>query len=392
MAKLALILQAMTACFHADELRRILSQDDCKRVLAAVAFVRKDGVDAAATQLRTVANVSTFFVGIRNDITSIQAVKALLELGVRVFAVDTASRSRIFHPKLFLAERKLDAKLIIGSANMTFGGLHNNIEAGALLDLDLTVQDDKDFLANLVKTLEEMPGRFPENVFQVKSVAEAEALFDQGRLLDEDVVIAPLVTASVRKGQRDSLKAIKLPYHALPARQRSVIKPESKAPSAGTSATVSLANSEIQSAPVDGFIKLWESKGLTKRDLNIPTGERTNPTGSMLWKKGATEDIDQRHFFRNEVFEGLDWKMDPMKPRYERVEADFDILIKGLNYGKHTLKLSHNTDTKSRSYEQKKLNDAGSLGQRTEIGSKARFVRSRHVSVSQERQSPVLFD
>ena len=66
---------------------------------------------------------------------------------------------------------------------MTFGGLHNNIEAGALLDLDLTVQDDKDFLANLVKTLEEMPARFPENIFQLKSVAEAEALFDQGRFL-----------------------------------------------------------------------------------------------------------------------------------------------------------------------------------------------------------------
>ena len=55
--------------------------------------------------------------------------------------------------------------------------------------------------------------------------------------------------------------------------------------------------------------------------------------------------------------------MDPKKPHYERVDADFDIVIKGLNYGKHTLKLSHNTDTNSRSYEQKKLNDAGSLGQ-----------------------------
>ncbi len=78
MAKLALILQAMTARFHADELRRILSQDDCKRVLASVEFVSKDGVDSVATPLRMLANIATFFVGIRNDITSIQAVKALL--------------------------------------------------------------------------------------------------------------------------------------------------------------------------------------------------------------------------------------------------------------------------------------------------------------------------
>jgi hypothetical protein len=131
-----------------------------------------------------------------------------------------------------------------------------------------------------------------------------------------------------------------------------VIKPKSKAPSASTVPTASLTKSEIQSAPADSFVRVWESKGLTKRDLNIPTGKTTNPTGSMLWKKGAAN-IEQRHFFRNEAFEGLDWKIDPKKLHYERVKADFEIVIKGLNYGKHTLKLSHNTDTKSRSYEQK---------------------------------------
>jgi hypothetical protein len=73
----------------------------------------------------------------------------------------------------------------------------------------------------------------------------------------------------------------------------------------------------------------------------------------MLWKKGAAEDIDQRHFFRNEIFEGLNWKVDPKLPHYERAEAEFEIVIKGLNYGKHILKLSHNTDIKSLSYKQK---------------------------------------
>ena len=156
MAKLDFILQAMTARFHADELSKILSQKGCKRVIGSVAFVLKDGVDSIATQLQAVAKVSTFFIGIRNDITSIQGVKRLLELGVKVFAVDTASRSTLFHPKLFLAECASDAKLIVGSANMTFSGLHNNIEAGAIVDLDLTAKDDKDFLTNLVKALEEM--------------------------------------------------------------------------------------------------------------------------------------------------------------------------------------------------------------------------------------------
>ena len=40
----------------------------------------------------------------------------------------------------------------------------------------------------------------------------------------------------------------------------------------------------------------------------------THATGSMLWKKGATEDIDQRHFFRDEVFADIDWGTDRVLP------------------------------------------------------------------------------
>ena len=144
--------------------------------------------------------------GIRNDITSVQAVKSLLGLGVRVYAVDTGTRSVIFHPKLFLSEGKTTARLVIGSANMTFSGLHNNIEAGAILDLDLTNKDDKQFLETTVKTLEGLPTQFPDHVFQIKDAAAADALFDDGRLMDEDVVRAPVVASTLRKGNRNPLR------------------------------------------------------------------------------------------------------------------------------------------------------------------------------------------
>ena len=73
----------------------------------------------------------------------------------------------------------------------------------------------------------------------------------------------------------------------------------------------------------------------------------------MLWKKGAAEDIDQRHFFRDEAFAGLDWKTDASLPHYERCTADFHIVVKGINCGKFNLKLSHNTRTNTATYKQK---------------------------------------
>lgn len=354
MAKLDFLLQAVTARFHADELKILLSKEGCKRVLGSVAFVLQDGVSAIAPQLKSVSKVATFFVGIRNDITSVQAVKALLGLGVRVYAVDTGTRSVIFHPKLFLSEGKTTARLVIGSANMTFSGLHNNIEAGAILDLDLKNKDDKQFLETTIKTLESLPAQFPDHVFQIKDAAAADALFDDGRLMDEDVVRAPVVASTLRKGNRDSLKAMKLVRHAPPHRKRAKMKKKAAvAPAAPQAAAAPAAVVPVPAIPNPDFVLIWESKGLTERDLNIPSGDGTHATGSMLWKKGAAEDIDQRHFFRDEAFDGLDWKPDPQKPHLERVEALFEIVVKCLNFGEHTLKLTHNKDTKSASYKQK---------------------------------------
>ena len=349
MAKFDFLLQAVTDRFHADELRKLFSQPDRQRVLGSVAFVLKTGVDSIAPQLQAVAKVSTFFVGVRNDITSVQAIKRLLELGVQVVAVDTGSRATIFHPKLFLSVGKTDATVVIGSANMTFSGLHNNVEAGAILKLDLADGDEKRVVEELVKTFADLPARFPDHVFQIKDAAAADALFAEGRLMDEDLVLAPLVAARVRSGTRDSLPAMKLTRHAAPKRKQSLVKIQ-VAPVTTKTATPKAAPAPPMLDPE--FVLVWESKALTERDLNIPKKKATHAAGSMLWKKGENTGIDQRHFFRDEAFAGLDWKKDPDVPHYERTTANFQIVVKGLNYGSFSLKLSHNTDRNSKSYKQ----------------------------------------
>ena len=353
MAKIDFLLQAVTTEFHAGALRKLLSRPDLECFVASVAFVRLDGVNVVAKELKAVVKVVKFFVGIRNDVTSVQALRRLLELGVKVYAVDTASRSTIFHPKVFLAKGKEKAWGIIGSANMTFPGLHNNIEAGAILALNLANTDDRAFLDSTLKILNELPTKFPDHVFEVKNAAAVERLFDDGRLVDEDIVVAPVVTSSVRKGDRDTLQPMKLSRHVAPVRKRRAIKPKPTAASATpATATATPTPATMPVVHVPEFILIWESRELKERDLNIPSGKRTHATGSMLWKKGAAEDIDQRHFFRDEAFVGLDWKKDKRLPHYERAEASFQIVVKGLNYGTFKLKLSHNTDTTSASYKQ----------------------------------------
>ncbi|MBU1695262.1 MAG: phospholipase D family protein [Verrucomicrobia bacterium] len=342
MASIRFLLQAVTADFHAKALRKLLAAPAMERVVASVAFVRQDGVEAIARQLKAVANVTTFFVGIRNDITSIQAILKLLKLGVRVFVVDTASRSTIFHPKVFLAKGATAATVIIGSANMTFAGLHNNIEAGAIIELNFDDPSDKSLIESVFRVFDDLPAHFPEHVFAVNNARAVRSLLKDGRLADESVVVAPAITSTVRKSVRDHLKSMKLERHAPPSHKRPAVKPKRRG----------AIPSPKRTGPDRRFLLVWESRGLTERDLNIPSGSKTHATGSMLRKKGASEDIDQRHYFRDDVFAGLYWQTDRALPHYERAEAIFQICVKGLHYGSFKLKLSHNTNTESKSYKQ----------------------------------------
>ena len=99
---------------------------------------------------------------------------------------------------------------------------------------------------------------------------------------------------------------------------------------------------------------LWQSGPLKERDLTIPKSVNTHQTGSMLLTQGLMKGIDQRHFFRDNVFSELDWKNDlnPRRAHIERAVAKFKIIISGVEKGDFTLKLSHSTDKISKSYIQ----------------------------------------
>jgi HKD family nuclease len=361
MAKLELILQAATNLTHAEAIRALLRGIAPDSVLISVGFVRETGVEAIEDALRPVGAKCTFFVGIRNEVTTIQGIKRLLALKGKVYAVDTgSSRDPIFHPKLYLAVQKHKAGLIVGSANLTFPGLHNNIEASAVVNLDATDKEDQKFLHDTQMLFAELPKQHPNHVFEIKNEAEADALFESGRLSDELVVAAPAAMNRLRGGNRDTLSRMKLHRVARPQLRAPIRKPAIKAASQKRSAAASSAAAQAKlspsspALPKDEFYLVWESKPLEERDLNIPKGPNTHVTGSMSLDKGLLEgeDVDHRHFFYDDVFQDLNWVAKKKQPHLLIAQANFEVVIKGINHGKYTLILSHNTNTQSRSYEQ----------------------------------------
>jgi hypothetical protein len=96
----------------------------------------------------------------------------------------------------------------------------------------------------------------------------------------------------------------------------------------------------------------------------------------MLFKKGKTPEIDQRHYFRTSVFAGLPWAFDenPKTSHLEKATAFFHVTILGIYQGKFPLLLTHNTKTDTPTYKQKNSMTSLSWGEVRPLIAKADLI------------------
>jgi hypothetical protein len=210
---------------------------------------------------------------------------------------------------------------------------------------------DRVFLDAVVGAFDRMLAMHPNHVFRIMDKKHAMKLFEEGRLADETVILAPVAGSSVRKGERDNLAPMKL---SRVRRPRPTTPKAASAKSATPAKGPATKVAPVSAKPIAGTKYLvWESKPLSERDLSIPRGAKTNPTGSMGFKKGLYGGIDHQHYFRDEVFNGLEWKADAPGSKKQRATANFELVIKNISYGNFNLTVAHSTDTTSASYLQR---------------------------------------
>jgi HKD family nuclease len=330
MAKLKFLLQPTQDRTHAAEVRMALGIENPTLVLISVAFVRQAGVAAISSALQAVAAKTRCFIGIRNDITSIQAVEGLLATGVQVFAVDTASRHKLYHPKLYLAQSAVAARAVIGSANLTFNGLHNNIEASSVVSLELADHEDASFVADTVAAFDNLVLKHPEHVFRIRTIEEAGRLLNQGRLVDEKLIAAPSLASRARADSSpDLLAPIQMSTIASPAvRARQGVR-------SGENPAKSLST-----ATEHGDL-IWRSKPLKKSNLSLPTDG--NDKKRIGLGQGALKNEDWQTYYRRQAFSHLHWTREQSEKNTEIARAMFELVISGVSLGEFRLVLAHDT-------------------------------------------------
>lgn len=311
-----------------------------------MAWAKRSGLDKIAGQLevfREQGGQARLIVGIDEGGATRQGLELARELftAVHVFHDPTG---RTFHPKVYMADGPSHALLLVGSQNLTAGGVYYNYEAALQCRLDLTVDADQD-VADAVSTYIERLYADEAVCLELTDAILAKLIDDpRYRVGDEDAGRRVRVddaeesldtdTDVEPEGERASIFGLSTEAkRAAPTRHPS----RTRAQSSPTPATV--AADETVEQPQDGVaIKRW-FKRMAASDAQHPPTPGSNITG-VLRLVQAGHPIDQTSYFRHDFFANLDWQATP-NPRgvLNKAQATFDVTINGESIGQHVLRI-----------------------------------------------------
>lgn len=125
-----------------------LDSGEWQHLTAAIAWVKRSGarhLDGSLRRFSASGGIAKIAVGIDSGGSTVEGLDMLADAIATVgelWIVHHSNPTTTFHPKAFLFENERAAVALIGSGNLTEGGLFTNFELGAELTFDLRKPDD----------------------------------------------------------------------------------------------------------------------------------------------------------------------------------------------------------------------------------------------------------
>jgi HKD family nuclease len=182
-----------------------LREGDWETFRAVVAFLKQSGFRHVAAPLDSfldrVDSEVVIAVGIDHDGTSLEGLQDLWRLmhdrgELFVFKEGQGGPSRTFHPKAYLFERAEEALALIGSGNLTAGGLFVNHELTVSIALDLNHAESVAFHTDLRSAIDEWQRSGP--ACRLVDASLLQALVEEGELISEATIAAGARAARTR--------------------------------------------------------------------------------------------------------------------------------------------------------------------------------------------------
>jgi len=325
----------------------LLDDPDMARLEMAVAWIKRSGLSRLQDDLvafRQRGGSSSVIVGIDEGGATAQGLALAMELfdSVRVYH----ERGRgTFHPKVYLGSGSSTARLLVGSSNVTAGGLFNNHEAA--LHCHLALEEDADRLlldqvrewfdtllsdseVCLPLTSELLDTLVSDPQYKVRDEDQITRRGPQGEE-DYDGVVTDSDSQQVFGTSSIPRKGLAPAVHV--SRPAAARRPTVEAP------TPPAPGEEAEAAAASVTPRWW--KRMTASDAQQPRTTNTNPTGNLKLTK-AGHAIDWQTYFRRQMFGDAVWTVEQTeRGPLEKALIDFEAIVEGTSRGRHPLKVDH---------------------------------------------------
>lgn len=319
----------------------------------AVAWAKRSGLGRvwdALGDFRAQGGTVLLVVGVSEGGATKEGLQLALDIADEAYVFHDPRRT--FHPKVYLASSSGKRSLLVGSSNLTAGGLSWNYEASVWVDWD--AGEGKD-------VTDEVSAWFDALTAQTGSCRPLTA-----HLIDDLDASSDIVIGSEDRGRRVKPKKSDAPedndsviattisglFRPVPTRLRklpglsekiytSVAAPPPKSPSSkpGTESVDAPANAGQAPFPLDNVQRRWV-KELDHTAAQQVKSAKSNPTGNLRLSQEAAE-VDHTRYFRDDFFGGLPWAPTAEKDSEQEVMVGFDTWIDGQDLGVQDLRLSH---------------------------------------------------
>jgi hypothetical protein len=289
-------------------------------------------------------------LGVDHGIATYEGLSAALELFDRAYLFHDGGRT--FHPKVYLVENDSETRAIIGSGNLTQGGLFTNYEAATCLDLDRAQVEDE-------ALRQELRDYFDSFIQPGAPCRELDAQLVEDLKSASIIVTAAERTRTERQRRDRDVPALRRIFGAsvtgLPApppvqRQRRTTTQRGTGTSGGgglpVSPTTPLAPAPPSvpgTATAPSVIASWW-KRLTPSDAMRKPQQSHQRNYVILGK--ARHPIDQKTFFKAHFFAGVNWTQQPMRTGRvkELALVPFAVDLDGVPLGTYDFRIDHNEE------------------------------------------------
>ncbi len=313
-----------------------------------VAWARRSGLRRIRTQLEAVRDrpgTTRLIVGIDEE----GATRQGLELAREIFSsvhVFHDNSWRTFHPKIYLGVGLDRARLLVGSNNLTGGGVFYNYEAA--LECVLSLPDDQG-LVDAVR-------------------AYIDRLYADGDICKEldDDLLAELITNPRYQVRDEDTKAATTQIADNDAPEDVDFEPGDPEPAGASifgksgepkrpdllpakAAAKKASPSGKKAAPAGsgggGAVRKRWFKKMSHSDAQQPKTAKSNIKGIVtLGSDHGRHPIDPASYFRDVFFDNLTWTSTPVpKGVKESVSLDVEIMVNGSSVGTYNVTVDHQT-------------------------------------------------